>query len=80
MSDPRPSPWHHAADDLKVWRPIDPSSSLIANLTPKCDKVRLGVMINGRESSVAVSLEQAEEFFDEVVTLIRRKGVSDAQR
>jgi hypothetical protein len=73
MTEPRATPWQDAADALKVSKMVSPFSTLIGALTPDRSKLRLGIMINGREATIVVPFSRAEEFFREVESLIKQK-------
>jgi predicted hotdog family 3-hydroxylacyl-ACP dehydratase len=68
------SPWYKAKEELKTVVPAPPFTALIANLTPHRESIRLGVLINGRESSITVPFDLATQFLDQVQTLIKEKG------
>lgn len=70
----RQSPWYTAKEELRTVMPVPPFTALIANLTPLRESIRLGVLINGRESSITVPFELATQFMSQVQTLIQAKG------
>ena len=74
MTEPRATPWQDAPEDLKVAKTVSPYSTLIAALTPDRSRIRLGIMINGREATIVVPFARAEEFFREVESLTKTKG------
>lgn len=75
MSKPEYGPWLSAPEDLKISRRAGPKIALIvANLTPDRSKIRIGVMINGKESTVVLPFATAREFVQDVQTLIVEKG------
>lgn len=70
----RPSPWYSAKEEIKLLKQGDRCSDLIACLTPCQRKIRLGVLINGRESSMVVPFTLAAAFIQDVQTLMAEKG------
>lgn len=73
MTEPRATPWQDAPDELKISKTVSPYSTLLAALTPDRSRIRLGIMINGREATVVVPFSRLEEFFREVESLIKVK-------
>jgi len=70
----RPSPWVAAKDELKIRVHANSHADLVANLTPNRQHIRLGFMIQGRETTVALPLHVAIDFMDQVRALIAEKG------
>ena len=69
----RISPWHAAADDIKAVTPVPPyTEALIANLTPSLRHIRLGVLVNGKETSITVPFDLATQFLDQIQALITK--------
>lgn len=72
----RPSPYHAAKPRDRILYEVDRFTSLIACVTPVgLGRIRLGILINGKETSVQVPFERAEAFLAGVHRLISQSGV-----
>ena len=77
----RPSPWYCAVPTDRVVVEVDSACSLVACVrrsTP--DRIRLGVMIEGRETSIVVPLERARSFLQMVRDIVERGAIVPAGR
>ena len=70
----RPSPWHGAPSHYRIEIEVDRVSSLIANLTPDRRRIRVGVLVDGKESSVVIRFDMVAQYFDKIADLILQNG------
>lgn len=69
----RPSPWYCADPTDRVVVDVDPVCSLVACVRRSApDRIRVGVMIAGRETSIVVPLERARSFLQLVRDVVER--------